>query len=72
MMVIFVQKWNVLPEKAESYAEWVKSALKRCLSVPGLVEFRALRVACGSHQVVAGWEFADMESWAIWQNHEET
>jgi antibiotic biosynthesis monooxygenase (ABM) superfamily enzyme len=70
-MVIQVIKWNIRPEKAEAYPEWVKSATGRLLAVPGVVELRAYRPATGTHQVVATYEFTDMQAWASWRYHED-
>ena len=70
-MVLFVVKWDVLPQSKDDYAKWAKSAIPRELSVPGVIEFRAYRPATGSSQVVATYEFKDMESWAEWHSHED-
>jgi antibiotic biosynthesis monooxygenase (ABM) superfamily enzyme len=71
-MILYIQKWDILPDKLESYNEWTSSAIKRCLSVSGVIEFRAYRPSTGSHQAVTTWEFADMSSWASWFENEET
>ena len=68
-MVLFVAKWDILPQSIESYAEWAKSSIPKELSIPGVVEFRAYRPATGSAQVVATYEFKDMDSWSSWYSH---
>jgi heme-degrading monooxygenase HmoA len=70
-MVIQVVKWDIRQEKAEAYPEWAKSAVSRLLAVPGVVEFRAYRPATGCHQVVATYEFSDMQAWASWRYNED-
>ena len=70
-MVLYVTKWDIRPEKAEAYAQWAESAIRRALGVPGVVEFRAYRPATGSYQVVETYEFADMAAWAAWQSNED-
>jgi antibiotic biosynthesis monooxygenase (ABM) superfamily enzyme len=71
IMVLFVQKWDVAPGKLEEYNEWIPSAMKRCLSAPGVIELRGYKPAIGSQQSVVTWEFADLESWAKWHSDEE-
>jgi antibiotic biosynthesis monooxygenase (ABM) superfamily enzyme len=70
-MILYVQKWDILPEKLESYNQWATSAIKRSLDVPGVVEFRAYRPCTGLHQAVITWEFADMSSWSSWYENQE-
>ncbi len=70
-MVLYVIKFDIHPDKVNDYLEWVKSAIKRELAHPGIVEFRAYRPVTGSHQVVVTYEFTDMTAWAEWQAHEE-
>lgn len=40
-MVLQVMKWDIHPDKVEAYSKWTEGAIKRTLSVPGVVEFRA-------------------------------
>ena len=70
-MVLSVLKWDVHPDKLEAYLKWTESAIKRTVSVPGVVEFRAYRGAAGAPQVVITYEFADMSAWAAWYSNEE-
>ena len=70
-MVLYVGKWDIRPEKAGEYEEWVKSALGRMFAQPGIVEFRGYRPATGSHQVAITYEFVDMNAWAAWHSSEE-
>ena len=51
-MVLFVMKWDIHPDKSETYLKWTESAIKRTVSGPGVVEFRAYRGATGASQVV--------------------
>ena len=70
-MVLYIVKWDVLPDKVDAYKEFSKSAISRELSIPGVVEFRAYRPVTGSSQIVATYEFADLNAWATWQGQEE-
>jgi antibiotic biosynthesis monooxygenase (ABM) superfamily enzyme len=69
-MVIYMQQWDILPDKAGDYAEWADSAVSRLLSVPGVVEFRAFRPVAGDRQAGVTYEFTDLESWARWRSNE--
>ena len=51
-MVLQVIKYDIHPDKREAYLKWPEGAIKRLLSVPGVVEFRAYRGAAGAPQVV--------------------
>lgn len=70
-MVLYVLKWDVLPEKFEAYLEFTKSAIQRTLAVPGVVEFRGYRVAAGDSRIVVTYEFADLPTWAAWYGNED-
>ncbi len=70
MMVLYVSKWNINPDKVEEYGKWAQSAVQRLLAGPGVVEFRAYRGATGGHQVIVTFEFTDMAGWAAWQADE--
>jgi len=70
-MVLYVMKWDIHPDKVETYLKWTEGAIRRTLAVPGVVEFRAYRGACGAPQVVVTYEFADLAAWAAWHSHEE-
>ena len=70
-MVMLVTKWDIHPDKLEAYLKWTDGAIKRDLSVPGVVEFRAYRGAAGAPQVVTTWEFSDMSAWATWNSSAE-
>ena len=68
-MVLYVMKWNILPDKVEEYMKWTEGAIGRTLAVPGLVEFRAYRPATGGSRVVVTYEFADLAAWAAFYGH---
>lgn len=70
-MVVYVLKWDILPDKAEAYLKWVDGAIKRVLAVPGVVEFRAHRPAAGGPQVAVTYEFTDFTTWAAWYTSEQ-
>ncbi len=71
-MVLYVMKWDILPDKVEAYMKWTEGAIQRTLAVPGVAEFRAYRPTTGASQVVVTYEFDDMATWAAWQTHEDT
>lgn len=68
--VIYMQQWDIRPEKAGEYAEWADSAVSRLLSVPGVEEFRAFRPVAGDRQAGVTYEFTDLVSWAGWRSDE--
>jgi antibiotic biosynthesis monooxygenase (ABM) superfamily enzyme len=70
-MVLQVMRYDIHPDKREAYLKWTEGAIKRSLSVPGAIEFRAYRTVAGSSQVVTTYEFADTATWAAWNSNEE-
>jgi antibiotic biosynthesis monooxygenase (ABM) superfamily enzyme len=70
-MVLYVLKWDIHPDKTEAYLKWTETTIKRTLAVPGVVEFRAYRIAAGTSQTVVTYEFANLADWAAWQSNEE-
>ena len=71
MMMVFVMKYNINPDKTDEFPEWAQSAIKRTLAVPGVKEFRAYRTTVGSNQIVCTYEFEDMASFSSWVESEE-
>ena len=67
-MVLYVMKWQIHPDKVQDYSEWQAGAIRRTLSVPGVVEFRGYRPLSGASQVVVTYEFADLGTWAAWRS----
>jgi quinol monooxygenase YgiN len=70
-MVLFVQKYDIHPDKAEAYKEWGKTVIPRILAAPGVVEFRAYRAVTGASQVVVTIEFADLAAFAAFYADED-
>jgi quinol monooxygenase YgiN len=70
-MVLYVNKWDIHPDKMDAYFKWTEGAIRRVLSAPGVVEFRAYRAVAGASQIVITYEFADMAVWAAWYASEE-
>jgi heme-degrading monooxygenase HmoA len=70
-VVIYLQQWNIRPEKATEYPKWSQSALKRLLGVPGVVEFRAYRMVAGEREVSVTYQFKDLAAWASWRAHDD-
>ena len=70
-MVLYVMRWDILPDKVEAYRKFTDSAIKRTQSVPGVVELRAYRPAAGASQIVLTYEFADLATWATWHASED-
>ena len=69
-MVVYVMRWEVLPEKKEAYTEWSQGAIGRTLGAPGVVEFRVYRPASGTSQVVVTYEFASLADWTAWYENQ--
>jgi len=71
-LVIFLMKWDIRPGMEKDYASWAQTAVKRLLSVPGVIEFRAYRPITGCRQVAVTYEFGDMQAFEAWYSHEDT
>src|SRR5438046_613767 len=56
-MVLYVLKWDILPESREEYHRWIMPAIERSLAVPGVVECRAYETVAGPHRKVVTYEF---------------
>ena len=69
-MVLYVQKYDIMPGKTEEFIEWAKGAIPQILSVPGIVELRSYRPQASDCQIATTYEFADMAAWAEWQSSE--
>jgi heme-degrading monooxygenase HmoA len=69
-MVLYIQKYDVVHGMMDEFIEWAKTAIPRILSVPGLVEFRSYRPAVSDSQIANTYEFADLASWAAFQEDE--
>ena len=70
-MVLYVMKWDILPEKEKAYLKWFEGAIERTLTGPGVVEFRAYRPTNGNSQVVATYEFANLAAWSAFYADED-
>jgi quinol monooxygenase YgiN len=70
-MVLFVQKYDIHPDKVEAYNAWAKTVIPRILALPGMVEFRGYRPVTGASQVVVTLEFADLAAWTAAYEHED-
>lgn len=68
---IYLQKYDILPEKAEAYRAWAIEAIPRIRALPGLVELRGYRSIAGPAQVSVIYEFKDMTGLGRFQSHEE-
>ena len=69
-MVLFLQKYDIIPGMTDKFNEWAKTAIPRILSAPGLVEFRSYRPQVSDKEVATTYEFADMAAWAEWHGSE--
>ena len=70
-MVLYCFRWNIHPDKVETYTAWAPSAIRRTLAAGGVTEFRGYRPASGSAEVIVTYEFADMAAWAAWYDHDD-
>jgi antibiotic biosynthesis monooxygenase (ABM) superfamily enzyme len=71
-MVLYVVKWDILPDKEEAYLQWSEGAIQRIVAVPGVLEVRAYRPSNGASQVVGTCKFADLAAWSAFYAHEDT
>ena len=69
-MVLWIMKWDINPDKLDSYAEWAQGAIPSVIGGGGVVEFRGYRPVTGDRRVVVTIEFADMASWQTWYENE--
>jgi antibiotic biosynthesis monooxygenase (ABM) superfamily enzyme len=71
LVVLAIMKWDIHPDKIEAYQKWTGSAIKRCLAVPGVIEYRGYRGLAGTPQVMQTFEFADLAAYAVWRSNVE-
>ena len=65
-MVLWIMKYDINPDKLDSYAEWAQNAIPKVLGAGNVVEFRGYRPVTGDHRVIVTTEFADLASWQAW------
>ena len=65
-MVLWIMKWDINPDKVDSYAEWAQGAIPSVIGAGGVVEFRGYRPVSGDRRVVVTVEFADLATWQSW------
>jgi antibiotic biosynthesis monooxygenase (ABM) superfamily enzyme len=70
-MYLYVLRWDINPSKSEDYENWAVKAIRRSISIPGVVEVRAFRPIAGQSQVVVTFEFQDFEAWTDWFNDQQ-
>lgn len=69
MVVLYVLKWDIPPDRGDDYRQWLAPAIARSLAVPGVIEYRAYATVAGPSRKVATYEFADLAAWQIWYSH---
>ena len=71
-MVLYVVRFDILPDKMEKYPKWIKNYYRNTIEVRGVKEFRGYRTLASSQgNVVVTYEFKNMETWAKWRSHME-
>ena len=71
-MVLYVIRFDVLPDKMDKYPKWIENYYRLTLAVRGVEEMRAYRTLASSQgHVIATYEFKNMETWAKWRSHKE-
>ena len=70
-MIVYAQKFNVLPDKFDAYSEFAKRYMGKLMGVEGLEGIDAYLPVSGAHQRVVLYRFADMEAWAAWRAHKD-
>jgi len=69
-MVLWVMKWDINPDKLDSYAEWAQGAIPGAIGAGGVVELRGYRPVTGDRRVVVTVEFTDLAAWQAWYDSE--
>lgn len=67
-MVVYIQKYNVIPEKREEWQTWAQVAIPDILKVPGLIDLSAHRPVTGDHEVALLYTFDSLDDWSSWIN----
>ena len=49
-MVLWVMKWDINPDKLDSYGAWAQGAIPSVIGAGGVVEFRGYRAVSGSQR----------------------
>lgn len=70
-MVLYLMRWDILPDKVEAYETWSREVIPRILAVPGIIEFRGYRPVTGASQAVVTLEFPDLGAWTAWYMDED-
>lgn len=70
-MILFVLKYDINPDKVEAYHEWAKTAMRRILAAPGVVEFRGYYPISATSQRLVTIEFADLAAFAAFYADED-
>lgn len=70
-MLLYVLRWDIVPDKWDAYLAWVEAAIEKTLAVSGPTELRAFRPVAGESQVVVTYEFPDFDAWSTWFDHEQ-
>ena len=71
-MVLYVMRFNILPDKVDKYNKWIDNYYRLTLAVRGVVELRGYRTLASSQgHVVVTYEFKNMGTWAKWRSHKE-
>jgi antibiotic biosynthesis monooxygenase (ABM) superfamily enzyme len=71
-MVLYVIKYDLLPDQLQAWQQYAQTALPRLLRVPGIRELRSYRPVTGSSQIATIHEFDDLAAFARWYSHAET
>ena len=71
-MVLYVVRYDILPDKMEKYPKWIENYYRLTLAVRGVEELRAYRsLASSCGHIVATYQFKNLETWAKWRSHKE-
>jgi len=70
MTVVYVVRYDVQPDKWETYLPWSLPAVKKVMAVKGVEKFSGYRVAAGPNQIVLNFEFPDFTTFAHWKSNE--
>lgn len=67
-MVVYIQRYNVIPEKRDAWQSWAQVAIPEILKVPGLIDLSAHRPVTGDYEVALLYTFATLDDWSSWIN----
>ena len=69
-MVIYIQKYDVLPQSRAAWGQWTAQSLPQFLQVPGPLDFSMHRQRLSTRQIAAVYSFSGLDTWSAWMQSE--